>query len=190
MELPLSQLQNIVERVVRSSLRRDNAASDVTQDVFVQILQSLDSVRDRERLEPWVATVAAFTVRRELRRRRRSIRLVWVQEPDADEQLSYSPDTDNRRVLLRLDAALAQLSADDRTLLLERASSPDSVLTLAAEFGCSVSTLRRRLARARRRLCQIMENDAELRHLSAAAFGSYPRAARVRGRSGEPSCAA
>lgn len=172
LEFSIDRLQAIVERIVRSSLRGDNAAPDVTQDALVQILQNLDSVRDPSRLESWIARVTVFTVRRELRRRGRSIRSVSMHDPVALPELASPSEVDDRYLLMRLDAALAQLAPGDRRLLLERVSSPSPLQERAATLGCSLSTLRRRLNRARKRLCRIMENDAELLPLSRAAFST------------------
>jgi RNA polymerase sigma-70 factor (ECF subfamily) len=160
--LSFERLQAIVERVVRSSLRKDDAAADVRQDAFVQILRGLSTVRDPDRLEAWVARVTVFTVTREQRRRRRSIRALSVHDQEAASTLVTLPKAEDGELLVSLEAALSRLGPADRQLLFERASSRTSLQARAAALGCSLSTLKRRLKRARNRLSRIMEHDADL----------------------------
>ncbi|MDP9398933.1 MAG: sigma-70 family RNA polymerase sigma factor [Actinomycetota bacterium] len=57
-EQVLADYERLVYSIpLRYGLSRDDAA-DITQVVFTTLLQSLDSIRDEERLGPWLATVA------------------------------------------------------------------------------------------------------------------------------------
>jgi RNA polymerase sigma-70 factor (ECF subfamily) len=162
-----------VDRIVRSTLGSDSECLDVTQDVFVEILRSATKLKDLDRLESWASTVAIYTVRRELRRRRRR-RWVLCDIEDSDH-LRYEPDTDAREVASRFSTALGKLPYEERELLMQRSLHGRSMNELASELGCSLSTARRRLNQARERLLCIVRRDPALRPRLRACFGPPER---------------
>ncbi len=122
-------------------------AEDAVQSAWLIAWRKLHSVRDPDRVRPWLLSVTANEARQIVRRRRGA-----VVEIDPDRPAD--PRGDPSRLVERLDLrrALARLSPDDRTLLgLHYAVelSPDE---LGAAVGASPSAARKRVTRAIERL--------------------------------------
>jgi RNA polymerase sigma-70 factor, ECF subfamily len=144
------QLRRRVERIVRGALGSDSECPDVAQDVFLEIVRSGDKLKDLTCLESWASTVATYTVRRELRRRRRRRWILCDVEDSAE--LRYEPDTEREEVAKRFNHALGKLPREEREILIQRGLNGCSMHELASDLGCSLSTARRRLNQAKSRL--------------------------------------
>jgi RNA polymerase sigma factor (sigma-70 family) len=113
------------------------------------VWRKLSTLRDPDRLRPWLMSVAANEARQLLRRqRRRSVIELSVADPDS----STSTDLGRRTDDLDLANALARLSPDDRTLLAMRYVAGFDSTELARVTGLSPSGTRARLARLLDRL--------------------------------------
>lgn len=159
-----STFSGLVRRIVRRRLGNDSEANDVVQEAFVQIFRSLHQLEDPEQVEHWVARVTAHTVYKELRRRRRRLRLLPQDVAEsALERLGYCADLDGREVLRRTTRALEQLSPVHSGLLLQRSFERHTLEELACQAGWSQSMLKRRLFRARARFERLAAADGLLK---------------------------
>ena len=154
------RLRRRIERIVRGSFGSDSECSDVAQDVFLEIVRSGEKLDELTSIDAWASTVAVYTVRRELRRRRRR-RWILCEVEDSSE-LRYEPDTDAGEVASRVNQALRKLPCEEREILIQRALNGRSMNELASDLGCSLSTARRRLNQARERLLCIVRRDPAL----------------------------
>lgn len=165
------QLSARVARLVASKLGKDSEAKDVVQDAFEQILRSLPSLQNTAQLESWVATVTTHTVSRELRRRRRKPCVLFNDFDDITE-LSVEPDLDGIEALGRVARILDRLSGEQRRLVwldrVERHTANELMLVT----GLSMSTLKRRLRRARLRFGRLLAKDALLNTRRRARWSS------------------
>jgi RNA polymerase sigma-70 factor (ECF subfamily) len=168
------RLRQRIERIVRSTFGADSECPDVAQDVFLEIVRSGEKLKDLNCLESWASTVATYTVRRELRRRRRRR---WVLcDVEESPELRYEPDTELAEVSNRFAQALHKLPCEERQILIQRALNGCSMSELASDLGCSLSTARRRLNQARERLMCIARRDPALRpRLKAGLNGRKAR---------------
>jgi RNA polymerase sigma-70 factor, ECF subfamily len=155
------QLRRRVDRIVRGALGSDSECPDVAQDVFLEIVRSKAKLKDLQCLESWASTVATYTVRRELRRRRRRRWILCDVEESAE--LRYEPDTERAEVATRFNTALGKLPCEEREILIQRAVNGCSMNELASGLGCSLSTARRRLNQAKERLLCIAQRDPALK---------------------------
>jgi RNA polymerase sigma-70 factor (ECF subfamily) len=146
-----ADLYPLVSRVVRSTLGSDADQDDVLQTALLSIFRSIDSVREPSRLEGWVAAVAANTARHEIRARRRRRRLLKAISEDSP-LTSYEPDFDNVLRQAGTKHVLARMSCREREVLTLWLSGAGTLDQIAHRLGCSLSTARRRLGRARRAL--------------------------------------
>jgi len=139
-------------------------AEDVAQETFLRVWRHAGKYNPRlGSLTTWILTIARNQALTRLSRP-----LSRTEAPvsaDTLEIASDAPLPDEQLVALqrqhRLQAALADLSAADRSLL---ASSYIDGLDLAAIAnieGCSIGAAKVRLHRARQRLRQILEADHE-----------------------------
>jgi RNA polymerase sigma-70 factor, ECF subfamily len=159
-----SRFSGLVRRIVKRRLGRDPDANDVVQEAFVQIFRSLDSLEDPAQIEHWVARVTAHTVYKELRGRRRRLRLLPSDVADSALALyGYQTDLEGRELLQRAARALDQLSAEHGSLIWQRLFERSTLEEMAEQAGWSQSMLKRRLQRARVRFERLAASDGLLK---------------------------
>jgi RNA polymerase sigma-70 factor (ECF subfamily) len=140
-------------------LRNHQEAEDSLQETFVKALRALASHRHVDAVRPWLLAICRNVCLDQLRSGRRR-RLVSIEE-DGIGELHARPGEDDRR--LDFHHAIAQLSPADREAFMlvdvlgYRSHEAAAILGIAAP-----STLRSRLARARRELAPaVSETSAE-----------------------------
>jgi len=122
-------------------------AADAVQSAWLVAWRKLGSLRDPDRVRPWLLAVTVNETRQLLRRRHGPVVQVNLAAPgDARDD----PATGIERV--DLGRALAHLSPDDRALLAMHFDVDLGTDELAAVLGTSSSTARKRLQRAIDRL--------------------------------------
>lgn len=118
----VEQYGRLVWSVVRSFRLDDATASDVSQTVWLRLVENLTKIRDPERLPSWLATTA----------RRESIRVSNAQRKQVPTEFQYDiEDTDTRPFVdaiiegeeHRALAAALQLMDDDCLQLLQLLST-------------------------------------------------------------------
>lgn len=101
------------ERLVYSVAMRTglNAAdaADVTQSTFIALLESLDSVRDEEKLSSWLATVARRQAWKMRRKTANELPQDETPEPEPVEETAWSDILDLQQALMDLDAPCRDL---------------------------------------------------------------------------------
>jgi RNA polymerase sigma-70 factor, ECF subfamily len=139
--------QAFLPRVYGLTLRllgRRDVAEDVTQEAFARALRALPDLRDRDRLGPWLLTIAANTAREHLRKAKREGPL--EQEPPSkddggarDEALAA-----RRRAL---DRAVETLDVDERELFLLHKVEGIRLKELAERENTSLPAMKSRVHR-------------------------------------------
>lgn len=116
--------------------------------------RKLDSLRDADRLRPWLISIAVNQARRMARaRRRRAVREISMPLTDGPVHSS------ERDAEIDLSNALSRLSADDRALLALRYIAGFDSNELARAMGLSASGTRARLARLLDRMRRELGDD-------------------------------
>lgn len=117
-------------------------AEDAVQAAWLVAWRKLRSVRDADRVRPWLLSVTANEARQIVRRRRGPVVEIDVETPG-------DPRSDPGAGIERIDLrrALARLSPDDRALLAMRYVTDLPSDELATALGTSASTARTRLCR-------------------------------------------
>jgi RNA polymerase sigma-70 factor (ECF subfamily) len=144
----------VTQRVTRL-LARSGEAEDVVQDTFVEAFASLPSLADRSRFGGWLMRIAVHQAHRRFRRRRLLARLGLDRGfDDARLEAIADPglDPERRLALRRLDAELARLPASLRLAWMLRHVEGCELADAAAQSGCSLATIKRRIQRADARL--------------------------------------
>jgi RNA polymerase sigma-70 factor (ECF subfamily) len=131
-------------------------ADEAVQAAWAVAWRKLPSLREADRLRPWLVSVAANETRQLVRRRRR--RSV-VELSVAEASVSVGADPATRTVDLDLANALARLDPDDRALLAMRYVAGFDSTELARATGRSPSGTRARLARLLDRLRTELRDD-------------------------------
>jgi RNA polymerase sigma factor (sigma-70 family) len=150
----VASLARIVDRYHRDMARvcavitgDPDTAEEAVQAAWPIAWRRLGSLRDPERLRPWLVSIAANEARQLLRRERRR-RVVEIQVPDA----TAAPGPEERASLADLGDALARLAPDDRALLALRYVAELGSDEIGRALGISASGARSRLERLLARL--------------------------------------
>jgi RNA polymerase sigma factor (sigma-70 family) len=130
-------------------------AQDAVQAAWPIAWRKLGSLRDTNRLRPWLMAVAANEARQILRRQRR-YQVVEISIADVG---SGHGDPAANSALTDLAVALRRLSPEDRTLLAMRHVAGFDATEIGRELGISPSGVRSRLARLVDRLRSELRDD-------------------------------
>ncbi len=144
------------ERLVRTAylvLHDQQSAEDVAQDAFGQLYLNWTKVSGYDNPQAWVRRVAIRMAVRVARREESRRALTRGQSPR-----SLPPGRD-----LDLEAALGALPAQQRAAVALHYYEDRSAEEVGTLLGCSASTVRTHLARARTRLAELLA-DEEVNH--------------------------
>lgn len=155
-----------VSAVAARLLRRGADVDDVVQDTFVEGLRDLGKLRDPERLGSWLVRIAVHRVHKIFRRRRllRWIGLERLEAPDEPlvSQARTEAGHEARAELAWLDRALDALDWDTRAAWVLVVLEGYALGEAAELAGCSLATLKRRVARAESSIRQRFEEERDV----------------------------
>jgi RNA polymerase sigma factor (sigma-70 family) len=138
-----------MRRVCAFVVRDDTIADDAVQAAWAIVWRKLGSLRDPDRLRPWLMRVAVNEAKQLARRSRRR----EAVEAHADTSIRASdPDPATGIDAIDLRAAMDRLDPDDRALLALRYGAGFDATELSAVVGLSPSGTRTRLERLVKRL--------------------------------------
>ncbi len=136
-------------------------AFDITQDTYIKAFTAIERFDGRSAMETWLYRIAVNEALQFLRRKKREQR---KREQLADT-VAQCPESRNPGAVegstMKMDvaAALADVEADDRAILLLRYQEGLDYEALAAVLDCPAGTIASRLNRARRRIREKLEKD-------------------------------
>jgi len=154
--------------VLRTVLGPDRELEDLVQEVFSRALEGVGRIRQADRLKPWLRSLAVFTARELLRRRKWRSWLPLASEDDEDGAVASPTTTDalEERLLLRkVQGVLEKMAVDDRLAFTLRHLEGLELTEVADTLGMSLSTAKRRLWRAEDEFRRRAEAEPALREL-------------------------
>lgn len=165
-------------------------ADDIVQEACMRALRFVDSCRG-DNARPWLLTIVRHTWYTEWRRRANAHEVASPEALDAAEGPDdWQPAGEDPLALLmrgddmrRVNAALVQLPAEYREVLVLREMEELSYREIAAITDVPVGTVMSRLSRARRRLAMLLGSP---RPVPAQAVGAQSAAATATGARGTP----
>jgi len=139
-------------------------ARDLTQDAFVRVYRAWRSFSPGTSFLSWIYRIVTNLYRDELRRRKGRFQ-EEIPEDNAPQEfggqrpLAVTPIDDyvDRQLSEPLSKALAQLSGDQRQVVVLADIEEYSYQEIAEIMGCSIGTVRSRLHRARALLRRLVE---------------------------------
>ena len=145
--------------LLRRELGRRHDLEDLSQEVFLCILDRVATLREPNALKGFITTITVLTSRGELKRSSRRRRLQPVADGELASAVTVHVDTDAREAVRRFYGVLARINPRDRLLFMLRFIEDISVRDVAAVFGRSEATIKRRLARVWSRVRLLVERD-------------------------------
>lgn len=123
---------------------------DVVHDAFVRAHERLHELREAALFRSWLGSIVVRLVRTRLRRRRLLSALgVGGQEPvDLDAIAAHDASPEVRAQLAQIYALLRTVPADERIAWTLRYIESHRLEVVADLVGCSLATVKRRIARA------------------------------------------
>lgn len=150
----VERYEPLVERLVAGALGIDAEIPDVVQDVFVAVLEGIRNLKDASALRSWIATLAVFTARGRIRRRRRWRWIRFVAPEDVPEVPVAGPQGETLEAVRATYGILAGFPADERIAFSLRFISEMQLTEVASACSVSLATIKRRVARAERRFVE------------------------------------
>jgi RNA polymerase sigma-70 factor (ECF subfamily) len=137
-----------IERLVAGALGFDPELADVVNDVFVRVFEKIHQLKDPGALRGWIASLAVFTARGHIRRRRRRRWLHFFAPHDLPEVPAPTATPEQCELLHSAYRALDQLPEDERIAFSLRFIAEMELTEVATACQVSLATIKRRLARA------------------------------------------
>jgi RNA polymerase sigma-70 factor (ECF subfamily) len=158
-ELIVRARMDAVYRLSIAILGNEADARDATQDAFVTAWRGVRSLKFAERFDAWLQRVTVNAARQTIRAgRRRRVREIASSTVVALAERPADPARDDAAVL---DAALATLPVEQRSILVLHHLEGHSLAEIAAILVVPVGTAKSRLFAARRaRAAAIAAEDA------------------------------
>jgi RNA polymerase sigma-70 factor (ECF subfamily) len=162
------QYRGLVQRTLARILGLDSELADAIQETFIRALGSTRLLRDPQALPSWLIRIAIRTASDLIRRRQRRRWLQFFAEPqdlvDRQSELAYEaePDMEVRQALRVAHAVLCSLPTDERIAFALRRLDGMELTEVALACGCSLATIKRRLARAEKRFLARAEKQQAL----------------------------
>lgn len=151
-DLLVRRYQRLVYSVaMRTGLNAADSA-DVTQSTFIALLESLDRVRDNERVPAWLATVARRKAWRMLKKFDRERPQSEAPEPPSVEEVAWDEVIDLQQALMTLDNPCRDLL----TALYFEPEQP-SYAEIAQRFGRAVGGIGPMRGRCLKRIRSMLE---------------------------------
>lgn len=133
-------------------------ADDLVQDTLVKAWNARDSFDKGTNIKAWLFTILRNTFFSEHRKRR--YQLNYRNSLDTTSHWRH-PEQDGHLDMQDFLAALSRLPADQREALLLVGAEGFSYEQAGAISGCAVGTIKSRVNRARRRLCELLQITEE-----------------------------
>jgi len=152
-----------VRRILLHTLGPRLDLGDLVQDVFINVLTSVRSLRDAGALRSWLFQVTVRTARKHLRSSSRKWWLkLWPEGDELDTQPAAMLEENASDAVQATFRILNGMDAEDRLVFSLRYVSGLDLSEMAEACETSLSTLKRRLARAERRFHVEAKRDEAL----------------------------
>ena len=147
-----ARVNRVLARVLGAG---DPEQQDLVPEVFIRVLDGIDTLDDPNALPAWIASIAVFVARGCIRKRTRAR---WFQRtsPRPAPPMAAA-DTDAHEAMRCVYRIFDRMPADLRIVLALRKIEGMDLATLATVCAVSVPTIRRRLARAEERFARLAE---------------------------------
>ncbi len=142
----------LVARIAMRILGTADDVDDVVQEVFMIAARSLHSIRSRDNPAGWLATITVRRVHRKLQRGKLRAFFGTPVPLEVERLIAPSADPGARILVRRIFEALGSVSVSERIAWSLRYIDGETIEEVAAVCRCSLSTAKRRIAAAQRKI--------------------------------------
>ena len=151
----VERYQSLVFSVALKILRNRHDAEDIAQESFVKAFRSLSSFKREAKFSTWLCQIAYNTAVSYTRKKRPDKAGADIMPNDFADEYGQSDEQNNMQALLT--RALSHLSPEDECLINFYYRYDNSIEEIASITGLSVSNVKVRLHRIRRKLYEDMK---------------------------------
>lgn len=139
----------IVSQILLPSMTEEDV-EEVISDVFLTLWRNCRQIQDPERLKSWLGSTARNRALNKLRERRAALEL--EEDLLSPEEESMDARLSRQERQQRVQQALSRMGEPDREIFLRHYCRFQPVKEIAAALGLSLSAVKTRLLRGRRKL--------------------------------------
>jgi RNA polymerase sigma-70 factor (ECF subfamily) len=151
-----------VRKILMRVLGPDPEIGDLTQDVFLVALESFPKLENPRALRGWLAQIAVFQARHRIRDRKQWSILRSFAPAEMPAAPAREHDFAASEALRSAYRILETLHADERIAFALRFVEGMDLSEVAVMCGVSLSTAKRRLARAEARFLELAQREPSL----------------------------
>lgn len=160
----LDKYSRPVYSIILKIIRNREDAEELTQDVFMKVFKHLPSFKGECSFSTWIYRIAYNTAISETRKKKHeflAIEDTVINNVTEQEITAMMEETDSYEQTEKLDAALAQLAPDERAIILLFYMREKTADEVAAITGLTVSNVKVKLHRIRKKLYIILKKMEE-----------------------------
>lgn len=172
------RLSPLVLRVVRQHAGSGADAHDLCQEVFLRFFARISELRDRWALRNFLIGICVGVAQNERRRGRFRRGVMLTRTGELPPAAAIAADVAARDALRRLCAILAAAGPEERVLFILRHIENLNLSAIATASGRTVPSVKKRAARATRRLGLKMQRDPALAEYALDFTRQHRRRAR------------
>jgi len=150
-EILVARHQNRIYRMAYQSLRREEDAWDVSQEIFIKVYNARNTYVENAKFTTWLYRIANNAVIDKLRQRQRKQNVVsmddMLSEPQSPDRTTHS-QLELGEVRGQMGKALAMLSERQRNMVILKYYEGFSVKEIAEIFECANGTVKATLFQA------------------------------------------
>lgn len=159
-----------VRRFLHGRLANPCAVDDAIQETFARALKRRDTLREEDKLVPWLLGIARMVSWEHHRRAKRWVLLPELPETVTDAHEGPEAELFQQETTAALERGLATLSDPRREALLLRVNADLGYAEIGDAMGWSPAKVKNELHRARRQLKAVLGAA-----LCVLAFGAWPK---------------
>lgn len=140
-------------------LGRDAEVDDLVQDVFLAAIRGLDTLQEPAAVRGWLATLTVRLAGRRIRRKRIASFLGFGDDGPDEHVLSPDASPEQRVLLAQVYRVLERLPVPNRLAWTLRHIEGEQLEAVAELCGCSLATVKRRIAAAQAVIERAFDED-------------------------------
>jgi RNA polymerase sigma-70 factor, ECF subfamily len=157
---------DLVERIIARIVGVDDELPDLVHEAFMRALKAMQGLRNAEAITTWMTQIATRTAMDALRRRQ--TRRKWFSfrtSPQPEIAVLEEPEgaLDAQIALRLIYEILRDLPPEERAAFVLRRMEGGELGDVAAACGCSLATVKRRIARAEKTFFTLAAQNPALR---------------------------
>jgi RNA polymerase sigma-70 factor (ECF subfamily) len=170
----IEQFQRTVHAICLRRIGNPSEALELTQEVFLHVMHTIDQLREPERFAGWLRQIAVrMAINRATRRVAPTCVEMGVLEGALEQRHEPVNELIHRERAQRLWEGLARLKPLDRETLVAFYIQGQSLIEISDRLDTPIGTIKRRLHTARKRLrAELQASTADADEWTDAPFGA------------------